>query len=370
MRLSELHKVIMNNLDGRTVFRYIEDMKPVVAEHRGSTMTIMLNRPELLNSLNHEMVRLLTDYFNEAASLDEVHCVVLAGNSERAFCAGGDVKAVIRLVHEGAVEDAVQFFSDEYDLDRLIHRFPKPVVIIADGITMGGGLGLAAGADLIIATENTVMAMPETRIGFFPDVGATGWLFEKCPPGYPEFLGLTGYEMRGRECVRLGLATHFIRRDRLRDLMHSLNSTRDDDGENWNTLENLKRIVEEFDADEVPANREMDEWVASYFSNRRSVSEILSGLSSCSTQEKLCAGVYERLSERSPTAVVLTLQLLRRNEGRPLDEVLAAELKAARYSIQHHDYREGIRARIIDKDDTPRWKPVHFEEVQLTGLDW
>jgi enoyl-CoA hydratase/carnithine racemase len=189
MRLSELHKVIMNNLDRRTVFRYIEDMKPVVAEHRGSTMTIMLNRPELLNSLNHEMVRLLTDYFNEAASLDEVHCVVLAGNSERAFCAGGDVKAVIRLVHEGAVEDAVQFFSDEYDLDRLIHRFPKPVVVIADGITMGGGLGLAAGADLIIATENTIMAMPETRIGFFPDVGATGWLFEKCPPGYPEFLG-------------------------------------------------------------------------------------------------------------------------------------------------------------------------------------
>jgi len=84
----------------------------------------------------------------------------------------------------------------------------------------------------------------------------------------------------------------------------------------------------------------------------------------------LCAGMYERLAERTPTAVVMTLQLLRRNEGRPLDEVFAAELKAARYSIQHHDYREGIRARIIDKDDAPRWEPVHFEEVQLTGLDW
>ena len=120
---------------------------------------------------------------------------------------------------------ADQFFQEEYALDLAIHEFPKPVVVLADGVTMGGGLGLAAGADLVIATERTRIALPETRIGFFPDVGATGWLFTKCPPGYPEFLALTGYEIQGAECLRLGLATDFTQSSRLPQLHGRPDST-------------------------------------------------------------------------------------------------------------------------------------------------
>ena len=125
--------------------------------------------------------------------------MVICGAGDRGFCAGGDLKELTRAVQAGAVHLADQFFHDEYALDLMLHQCPKPVVVLAHGITMGGGLGLAAGADIVVATETTRMAMPETRIGFFPDVGGTGWLFTKCPPGYPEYLALTGYELgRGR----------------------------------------------------------------------------------------------------------------------------------------------------------------------------
>ena len=123
--------------------------------------------------------------------------MVICGAGDRGFCAGGDLKELTRAVQAGAVHLADQFFREEYALDLMIHQCPKPVVVLAHGITMGGGLGLAAGADLVVATEATRMAMPETRIGFFPDVGGTGWLFTKCPPGYPEYLALTGYELAG-----------------------------------------------------------------------------------------------------------------------------------------------------------------------------
>ena len=183
---------------------------PVEVEVSGSAMTITLNRPKALNSLNLEMIRLVQKAMNEAALNGSIRVVVLQGIGERAFCAGADIKTLAQAVMENRQDRAMRFYREEYDLDLCIHDFQKPVVLIARGITMGGGLGFAAGADIVLSTEETRMAMPETRIGFFPDVGATGWMFTKCPEGYAEFLGLTGYEMAGGECVRLGFATHLI----------------------------------------------------------------------------------------------------------------------------------------------------------------
>ena len=145
--------------------------------------TIVLNRPEALNSLSYEMITLIRKAVEQAAADETVRLLLFYGIGERGFCAGGDIKAMARDVREGRVERALHFLAEEYALDLAIHRYPKPVVVLADGITMGGGLGLTAGADFVLATERTRMAMPETRIGFFPDVGATGWLFVKCPPG-------------------------------------------------------------------------------------------------------------------------------------------------------------------------------------------
>jgi enoyl-CoA hydratase/carnithine racemase len=136
----------------------------------------------------------------EAQQDETCRLVLFWGTGERGFCAGGDLKRLAHDLLRLNMADVYQFFAEEYALDLKIYQFVKPVLVIADCITMGGGLGIAAGADWVIATERTRMAMPETRIGFFPDVGATGWLFKKCPSGYPEYLALTSHEVVGMEC--------------------------------------------------------------------------------------------------------------------------------------------------------------------------
>jgi enoyl-CoA hydratase/carnithine racemase len=326
----------------------------------------MLNRPQALNSLTLDMIRALGRALDEAAANPEVRLVALWGAGDKGFCAGGDVKALTRLVREQDFARAEAFFREEYAVDLFIHRCPKPVVVLADGITMGGGLGLAAGADPVIATERTRMAMPETRIGFFPDVGATGWLSAKCPPGYPEYLGLTGAEIRGADAVRLGLAIHLTDSARLAELKDALkNSPLGLDADKTKAVAQLRDYLGHFFVSHLPANPVLDEKVAMHFAGKASVQDIMASLEAGASREPFCRNALEALQQRSPTALVLTLQLIRQNRGRPLEEVFAAELRAASFMIRHPDYLEGIRARVIDKDDRPVWRPSALEEVRL-----
>jgi len=252
----------------------------------------------------------------------------------------------------------------EYGLDLIIHRFPKPAVVLADGITMGGGMGLAAGTDIVVATERTRTAMPETRIGFFPDVGATGWMFDKCPPGYPEYLGLTGYELSGAECVRVGFATHLIFSKDLPGIVSLLEKRFGEfSGQKSEAVRTLNALFDPIRVKSIPRKPDMDDWVKTYFAGRTSIVDMLDDLRQCSIQSHLCDGVFHRLSERSPTALAVTLELLRHNEGRPIESVLKADLKAARFLLSHPDFLEGVRARLLDKDDRPRWQPDRIEKV-------
>jgi enoyl-CoA hydratase len=337
---------------------------PVLAIRSPGLMTLVLNRPRVLNTLNREMIRLLTRGVEEALAAAGINLVVIGGAGDRGFCAGGDLKELTRAVQDGAVHLADQFFREEYALDLTLHHSPKPVVVLAHGITMGGGLGLAAGADVVVATEATRMAMPETRIGFFPDVGGTGWLFTKCPPGYPEYLALTGYELLGAECVRLGLATHLVDSVRLPELGQAL---KDCAGElptdKQAAMEKLGQVLAPFTRQDIAPNPDLDAWVAVRFAGKQSLQEIMAALSRCSLELRLCEDVLRRLGERSPTALAITLQMLRANEARPLEEVFHREALAAHFMITHPDYLEGIRARIIDKDDQPRWQPGSIEAL-------
>ncbi|MBW1982033.1 MAG: enoyl-CoA hydratase/isomerase family protein [Deltaproteobacteria bacterium] len=344
---------------------------PSVFVLRGKTMVkIVLNRPRVLNSLNLEMIRLIQQCLDEVEEDASLQFVVFSGAGEKGFCAGGDIKALAQAIVDKKVMRPDLILQEEYDLCLRLHHFPKPVVVLADGITMGAGLGLAAGADIVLATDRTRMAMPETRIGFFPDVGATGWMFEKCPAGYPEYLGLTGYEMVGAEAVRVGFATHLVRGGNLDQCLELLRDyTAPLPPERPPGARLLADALEPFLEPHIPAKAEMDEWVASYFAGAHSVVEMLTSLRQCSIQTPLCEGVFFRLSERSPTALVLTLKLLRHNEGRPIEEVLQADLEAARFMFAHHDYFEGVRARLIDKDDQPKWQPATIEEVGPLKLE-
>jgi enoyl-CoA hydratase len=327
-------------------------------------MEVTLNRPRVINTLNREMIRLLRRAFDDAQADEQVRVVLLGGAGQKGFCAGGDLKELTRAVREGAVHLADQFFREEYDLDLLIHDFRKPVVVLAHGITMGGGLGLAAGADIVVATETSRMAMPETRIGFFPDVGATGWLFTRCPPGYPEYLTLTGYELMGGECVRLGLATHLVPQAQLPELRQSLaNCAVKLPGARHQAAKALQQVIEPFAQQNISLKPGLDAWVQDHLGGKNSLQEIVAALTPCRPESKLCEDAYQRLAERSPTALAVTLQLLRANAGRPLPEVFQREALAAHFLVTHPDYLEGIRARIIDKDDRPRWQPPTITEL-------
>lgn len=342
---------------------------PVIVDHDGALLNITLNRPQVINSLNLELIRLLTRVLDEAEGLSAVKVVLIKGAGERGFCAGGDVKALSQSLRGGGDEMALSFFAEEYDLDLRLHRFSKPVVVLADGITMGGGLGISAGADLVLVTERTRMAMPETRIGFFPDVGATGWMFDRCPAGYPEFLGLTGYEMVGAECLRLGFASHLIPRTRLLDVaaflaFHAISLPRG----KAVAVTQLRNLFTPWSEPQVLANPVMDEWVRSCFHGKESLPTILDALTLCSRQHDVCDGILQSLGERSPTALVLTLKLLRHNERRSLAKVFCTDLQAARFIIGHPDYLEGIRARLIDKDDLPKWQPDNLDKVEMSSL--
>jgi enoyl-CoA hydratase len=338
--------------------------EPVGVSRAGAVLQVTLNRPRLLNSLTLEMVRLIARAFEQAGSDPSVRCVVMTGAGERGFCAGGDIKILANAAGDGSIEPAMQFLREENDLDLAIHSFPKPVVVFAHGITMGGGLGLSAGADIVIATETTRMAMPETRIGFFPDVGSTGWLFSKCGPGYPEFLGLTGYEMTGAECVRIGLATCLVPSSKTGDALLAIKTWAAGlPADRRAASSMLRSILEPFRSRDIPSNPDMDAWVRKYFSHRTSVLEILDGLRACSIENDLCEGVFSRLSERSPSAVVATLKCLRRDEGRELADVYQSDLVVARHLMMQHDFKEGVRARLVDKDNRPAWDPDSFEKA-------
>ena len=244
----------MNELSDQT--------EPTILVGRHARMvSIVLNRPRVLNSLNLEMIRSIDHQLDEIEADQNVQFVLLYGAGERGFCAGGDIKAIAQAVQQNTPLPADQILKEEYDLGLRLHRFPKPVIALADGITMGAGLGLVAAADVAVATERTRMAMPETRIGFFPDVGATGWMFTKCPKGYPEYLGLTGYEMVGAEAVRVGFASHLVKSERLSELITAL------EGYSATLLQTRSEAAEEllagldhfFDTD-IPTKPEMDEW--------------------------------------------------------------------------------------------------------------
>jgi enoyl-CoA hydratase len=341
----------------------------VLVRRSKRTMAIILNQPHEINALTIEMVRLIRQALDEARAQERFQFVVLLGAGDKGFCSGGDIKILAEAVKEKAFFRAEQFFRQEYALDLYLHRFPKPVIVMAEGITMGGGLGLAAGADIVVVTGSSVMAMPETRIGFFPDVGATGWMFTKCPVGYPEYLGLTGYEIKGDECVRLGLANCFVGR-RFQELKEVLiNYPKLLSSEKIIGVKRLKSFISSFMEKAKPSNPEMDAWVAQYFSDKDSVQGIMASLSQCRDKTRLCEDAYHRIAEHSPTALTLTLKLLRHNQGRPVEEVFVAEEKAAHLMIRHPDYVEGIRAHILDKDEHPHWQPPSVAEVPPIELD-
>jgi enoyl-CoA hydratase len=342
----------------------------VIKNKSGSVLSIILNRPDVINCLNLEMIRSIWNYLKEAYEDRECRLILFYGLGVKGFCAGGDIKALNIGASNKKFDYVMDFFRQEYELDLLIHRYPKPVVVIADGIAMGGGLGLAAGADIVIATERTLMSMPEAKLGFFPDVGATGWMHTKCPEGYPEFIGLTGYEMKGPECVRLGFADCMINFIDCPDLISAIeNLTINSSLSYEEILDHLRSFIAGFIVNDIPHKPEMDEWIRSYFHGKDTLKGLFEELRTCSNNQSLCRDIFMRVHERSPMSLVLTSILLKRNKGRSLIDVFKDDLKTAGYMVRHHDFFEGFRARLLDKDNNPKWQPASIDEVDINAVE-
>ena len=319
----------------------------VITSRDGRVGRILLNRPKALNALDLPMLRACAAALEIWRDDPHVDAVVIEGAGDRAFCAGGDIIALRDAQVSGNRAAADQFFSEEYALNLAIARYPKPYIALIDGLCMGGGIGLSVHAPYRVATEHAGFAMPETAIGFFPDIGAT-FLLPRLPGELGVYLGLTGLRVTGADAVHAGLATHFTPRARLADLSAALAR----DG-----VAALAAYNETLPAFSLAGNRAAIEHCFS----AGTVAEIVGRLEADGgawTQAALKA-----LRSVSPSALHWTLLALRHGRDFTLPQALDAEFALTRTTMAHPDFAEGVRAMVVDKDRKPVWQPARIEEV-------
>ncbi|MDF2509015.1 MAG: 3-hydroxyisobutyryl-CoA hydrolase [Microbacterium sp.] len=326
----------------------------VLVRTEGALGRLTLNRPEAINALDAEMIGILTETLNAWRDDTDVQIVLIDGAGDRGMCAGGDVRALHGQIVAGQAERTAEFFRAEYALNAMIAEYPKPVVAYADGITMGGGIGLAGHAAIRIVTERSKLAMPETRIGFTPDVGGT-WLLGRAPGRFGEYFGLTGSTMNGADAVYLGFADHFVPSDRLEALSEALAFRADPTGPS----EIVLLFDETPEPTQLPASRE---WIDEAFS-APTVTGIVERLRAQGAADAVAAA--DLLEGLAPTGLTVTLDAVREAREMPdLRAALEGEYRRVLWFVnQHPDLVEGIRAQLVDKDRNPKWDPPTLAEL-------
>jgi enoyl-CoA hydratase len=315
----------------------------------GGIALATLARPKALNALTLEMIRALYPRLRAWAADPAVRAVVIEGEGDRAFCAGGDVRAVYESVKTRPSDMHRVFFAEEYQVNRLIHRYPKPYVALIDGITMGGGLGLSRHGARQIATERTMAAMPETGIGLFPDIGAT-WFLNQCPGKVGLYLALTGARLTGADTLHAGFATHYAPSAALDDLKRALVGGADVD-----------QAIRAVAVDPGPASLAAVRPTIDRCFGGGSVEAILSALETDGSAWAL--ETLKTLRSKSPTSLKVTFEQLRRGRGLAIEAALTMEYRMTQVFMAGHDFFEGIRAALIDKDQSPKWRPATLAEV-------
>lgn len=329
----------------------------VVVHVNGRAGVIRLNRPKALNSLTEGMVRAMTTALTAFAENDAVKCVVLMGEGERGLCAGGDVRQIY-AARDASEADRTRFWRDEFPMNYRISRYPKPFVALMDGIVMGGGVGISAHGSHRIVTERTRLAMPETAIGYFPDVGAT-WLLPKAPGETGTWLGLTGNEIGAADAIYAGLADYHVDSHRLRELAKELTTICDES--------DLEATILRFASEPVKGVlREKRPLIDAAFSHD-TIEEIMANLAARGVVGDETLPV---MKTRSPTSLKLTLKLLRLGrESSGLIECLEREFIAGCHVLRGHDFYEGVRAVLVDKDRSPKWRPASLQAVSDDDVD-
>jgi enoyl-CoA hydratase len=333
----------------------VQAQDEVLVSREGALGHIRLNRPRALNSLTLDMVRAIAaalDAFERDAG---VAVVLLDGAGERGLCAGGDIRAIYE---SGRRRDghAERFLREEYALNARIAAYPKPYVAVMDGITMGGGVGVSAHGRHRVVTERTRFAMPEAAIGFFPDVGAT-WLLPRAPGEIGTYLALTGEAMGPEDTIYAGLAEVYVRSADLPALQDALASL-GPSATSADVSRRMEALSQPAGASFLQRNRDAIDRVMTF----DEISAICRALEK--ENSEFAHRTLRSMSAASPTSLKLTLRLLRLGRtAAKLEACLVMEYRAACRALRGHDFYEGIRAAVIDKDKRPRWSPARLEEV-------
>jgi enoyl-CoA hydratase len=327
----------------------------VLISVEGGIGRIRLNRPKAIHALTTRMCEVMSEALLNWRADPAVLAIIIDHAEGRGFCAGGDVVMLWRS-GGGDAEDAKHFFFAEYRLNHLLFTYPKPTIAIMDGITMGGGVGISLPCKFRIATENTRFAMPETSIGLFPDVGG-GWYLPRLPGQVGEFMALTGARLDGAECHYLGLATHYVPQASLPDLVERISTSPRLNGAigNFAVTPPDAKIAEN-----LPA-------ITRCFSSYR-LEDVLTALKA--DESEWAATELMTLGTKSPLSCKVSLRLMEEGASRAsFEDEMRAEYALAGRVVRTHDFHEGVRALLIDKDNNPQWDPATPEEVDEEMLD-
>jgi len=337
----------------------------ILAETNGCLGLITLNRANALNALSLAMIRDITSLLRTWAQAPQIQAVVILGAGREgkpaAFCAGGD----IRFFHQAALAGPQErqaledFFTEEYALNHLIHHYPKPYIALMDGVVMGGGMGISQGAKLRVLTEHSKLAMPETNIGLFPDVGG-GWFLAQCPGRIGEWLALTGQVISAGDAIELGLGDVFVKSRELPAMIEAFRR-----GQQASAEHVVAEVMERADLAPAPDHLELRPRIDAHFS-KATVAEIMASLAGA--EDEWSRHTLASLQKRSPLMLAVTLEQIRRARGMSLAQDLRMERDLVHRCFQLRpgaasETVEGIRALAVDKDHAPRWNPARIEEV-------
>ncbi len=334
----------------------------VLLRTQGSLRTIILNRPEALNALSLEMIQDVARALEETERDSAVGCVLIRGAGGRGLCAGGDIRRLYQSL-ESPDDWPARMWADEYALNAYMARYPKPLVAFMDGVVMGGGIGVAAHARHRIVTECTKAAMPEVGIGMIPDVGGT-WLLSRAPGEIGTCLALTGMTIGPADAIAAGLADYFVQSSHIDELAREIAGIPPVSSDAA-IRALLLRYSEEPPAAVLGPHRDI---INSCMTGDR-VEDIIARLEG--SGDTFAAGLAHAIRTKSPTSLKVALRLLRLARGaKCLEECLEREYRAVlRVTAVGRDFKEGIRAAVIDKDRNPKWQPAEFDAVTQADVD-
>lgn len=325
----------------------------VICERREAAGLIMLNRPQALNALTLAMVRDMRRALESWARDGAVTRVVVSGAGERAFCAGGDIRRLYELGLAGQREEALSFWREEYELNILIKRYPKPYVSLIDGLVMGGGVGVSLHGSHRVAGERYLFAMPEVGIGFFPDVGAT-YALPRLPGLTGTYIALTGDRIRAADALALGLATHAVKSEAISALREMLVAGA-----------SLDAALAAAAHDPGPALLDPHRPTIDRCFSAESILAILTCLDEAARHGSDFAGrTAATIRTKSPTSLAIAFEQMRRGAGLSFEDAMRTEFRIVSRISEGHDFYEGVRATLIDKDGQPRWAPDALDAVR------